>query len=329
MHLTGWIELDGKNLTQTELEEFIAQDPSIVSRFGGEFFLEYGLCKARDKYGIIPGDCPSGTIVCEGNIAGSVSPSPSPLLLADAIRTAIELRSDCGIVALSGGVDSALVAAVARRSCLVVGMEGCHDIRQARKVATILDLPLNVRTVTPEEVDNALRVVARVTHEPSPVDLAIGTTLYFVAETARDLGYKRILTGQGADEVFGGYERYVKTPPHQLEELFSRDFASLARQGRRDQSVARSMGAYLSMPYLDIRVVCAAQAIPPNERVHNGVRKKPLRDVASLYLPESYANYEKKAMQYGTGIWKEIKRIARQNGYRSSVSDFITHIRRT
>jgi hypothetical protein len=46
-------------------------------------------------------------------------------------------------------------------------------------------------------------------------------------------------------------------------------------------------------------------------------------------MPESYAYYEKKAMQYGTGIWKEIKRIARQNGYHSSVSDFITHIRRT
>lgn len=329
MHLTGWIELDGNRISPEDLEEYLNADSAVVSRLGGEFYLEYGYCKARDHYGIIPGDCPSGSIVCNGAVVGSVDPSYSVFPLDEAIRTAITLRSDSGITALSGGVDSALVGAIARRPCLVVGMEGCHDIRQAGEVATFLDLPLTIRTVTPAEVSDALYSVVSLLEDPNPVDIAIGTTLYFVVETAHDLGYERILTGQGADEVFGGYARYLETPPHLLDEVFARDFASLARQGKRDQTIARSMGAYLSMPYLDIRVVCAAQAIPPEERVRDSVRKKPLRDVASQYLPESFAQYEKKAMQYGTGIWKEIKRIARQNGYHSSVSDFITHIRRT
>lgn len=329
MHLTGWIELEGKKLSPEELEQVLERDPSLVSRFNGEFYLEYGTCSARDQYGIIPGPCPAGSIMCDGKAVGTVHPPCQNLPLADAIRSAIEIRSDTGITALSGGVDSALVAAVAQRPCLVVGMEGCHDIKQANEVATILDLSLHVRTVTPQDVADALPVVISLIHDPNPVDVAIGTTLYFVAETAQDLGYERILTGQGADEVFGGYARYLETPPHLLDEVFARDFDSLSRQCKRDQGIARSMGAYLSMPYLDIRVVCAAQAIPPTERVQGGVRKKPLREVASLYMPESYAYYEKKAMQYGTGIWKEIKRIARQNGYHSSVSDFITHIRRT
>ena len=82
------------------------------------------------------------------------------------------------------------------------------------------------------------------------------------------------------------------------------------------------------MPYLDIRVVCAAADIPPEDRVRDGIRKYPLREVAARYLSLETANYEKKAMQYGTGIWKEIKRLARQNGYHNSVSDYMKSIRR-
>lgn len=329
MHLKGWVELNGTVLSKEELSSHIEKDPSILSRLGGEFYLEYSTCKARDHYGIMKGDCPAGTILCDDEITGIIDPEYPLLPLADAIKTAVKLRTDTGITALSGGVDSALVAALAQRPCLVVGMEGCHDIRQAGAVASYLNLSLHTRIVTQQEVEDALPVVAHMLEEPNPVDLAIGTTLYFVAETAHDLGYERILTGQGADEVFGGYARYLETPPDKLEELFINDFASLQRQGRRDQGIAGLMGTYLSMPYLDKRVVCAAQKIPPAERVRDGVRKKPLREVALQYLPESYANYEKKAMQYGTGIWKEIKRIARQNGYHSSVSDFLIHIRRT
>ena len=82
------------------------------------------------------------------------------------------------------------------------------------------------------------------------------------------------------------------------------------------------------MPYLDIRVVCAAAEIPPTERVRDGIRKRPLREVAAGYLTMETAYYEKKAMQYGTGIWKEIKRLARKNGYQNSVSDYMQNIRR-
>ncbi len=329
MRLTGWIELDGKPLSLEEIKAYIHQDPSVISRFGGEFYLECGPWAARDYYGIIPGPCEPAAITYNGEVVGSVHPLCPEESLHDAICTAVRLRSDCGITALSGGVDSALVAALARRPCLVVGLDGSHDIRRANEVASLLQLPLHIRTVTSEEIAAVLPDVISHMYDPNPVDLAIGTTLYFVAQTARQLGYERILTGQGADEIFGGYDRYTKTPVNLLDELFARDFASLSRQGARDQSIARHLGAYLSMPYLDIRVVCAAQSIPPEKRVHGGIRKKPLREVASLYLPESYAYYEKKAMQYGSGIWKEIKRIARQNGYHSSVSDFISHIRRT
>lgn len=327
MDLTGWVELGGQKISEAELEEYISKDSSIVTRLGGEFFIRYNSCCARDHYGIIPGPCPPGTILCGDSEKGVIQPDCIPVPLADAIRTAVSLRSDTGVTALSGGVDSALVAVLAGLPCIVVGMKGCHDIKKAQEVAQETGLSLHVRTVTGEEIEEALPRVIRIVGDPNPVDIAIATTLYFVAETAKDLGHTRILTGQGADEVFGGYARYLETPPDRLADLFAADFATLSRQGNRDQRIAASFGRYLSMPYLDVRVVTAAGNIPPGERVKDGIRKKPLREVAEIYLPKDIAYMDKKAMQYGTGIWKEIKRIAKSYGYQRSVTEFLEDLK--
>ena len=67
-----------------------------------------------------------------------------PLMdLDEAIRIAVQLRSDEGVVALSGGVDSALVARLAGRECVVVGIAGSHDLLHARQVAEEFGLILH------------------------------------------------------------------------------------------------------------------------------------------------------------------------------------------
>lgn len=306
----------------------VEQRPEDISAFGGEFFISWQSCCARDHLGVIPGPVPPGTIWCQEKKIGEIHPDVDKSDLETAIRTAVRLRSTEGVTALSGGVDSELVAALAGCPALVVGMEGSHDVKHARYVAGCLGLTLHTRIVTPQDIADALPVVTGLITDPTPVDIAIGTTLFFVAETARSLGYTRILTGQGADEIFGGYARYAGKTPGELDELFAADFASLNRQGARDQAIAGHHQTYLSMPYLDLRVICAVSSIPPGERVTGNVRKKPLRDVAQKIIPSDIALYDKKAMQYGTGIWKEIKRLAKENGYQNSVSDFIDTIRR-
>ena len=82
------------------------------------------------------------------------------------------------------------------------------------------------------------------------------------------------------------------------------------------------------MPYLDIRVVRAARTIPCEDKVYGGRRKVPLRKIAEHYIPVEFAWYEKKAMQYGSGIAKELRKIARRNGYKTSVQGYIDHISR-
>ena len=326
LKLTGWVEVDGHRLTPQEIEAILKDRPEEVLRFGGEFFFAGHGCRARDHFGIMRGNCPKGTLICDGAVKGSINPTVPDLPLEEAIITAVNLRSDQGVTALSGGVDSTLVAHLARRECVAVGLEGSHDLQQARRAADALNLSCTCVTITPREVAAALPVVIGAIPTKDPVNTSIALTQYFITRWAGEQGYQRIITGQGADELFGGYSRYRETPT--LAEDLERDFIGLEQQADRDQSVAALHGAYLSMPYMDVRVVRAARAIPAHEKVQGGRRKVPLRQVAERHIPPEFAWYEKKAMQYGSGVWKELQKLARKNGYKVSLQDYIDHISR-
>jgi asparagine synthase (glutamine-hydrolysing) len=324
LKLSGWVEIDGQRLSLPEVESILNSRPKEILRFGGEFFFAGSGCRARDHFGIMPGNCPKGTLICDGEVRGQIDPVVPDLPLEEAIVTAVELRSDEGVTALSGGVDSTLVAALAARECVVVGLEDSHDLRQARHAAEVLGLSLTGVTISPKEIETALPLVIRVIPKKDPVSAGIALTQYFIARWAGQQGYRRIITGQGADELFGGYTRYLESTT--LDKDLEQDFAGLEQQADRDQAVAALHGAYLSMPYMDVRVVRAARAIPAADKVQGGRRKIPLRQVAERHIPEEFAWYEKKAMQYGSGVWKVLQKLARKNGYKTSIQDYIDHI---
>jgi len=319
LQIRGWIEEDGRTLSGEEVSAILSTQPSRVSHFGGEFFFSSGDCMGRDHLGIIPGPIPPGTFRCRGKDTRIV-PSVPGLSLDDAIVQAVSLRSDEGVCALSGGVDSSLVAALARRPCLVVGTAASHDIVRGVNAARVLGLECSAAVIPVDEIEEALHTVLPIIPVKGPVDVAIAATQFFIARAAKELGHTRILTGQGADELFGGYARYLNV--ENLDLQLEKDFESLSLQGARDQSVAGLHGGYLSQPYLDLRVVNAAMKLPGRGRVTGGVRKRALREVAAMFIPPEIAWYEKKAMQYGSGVEKEIRNLARMRGFKNS-GDFI------
>jgi asparagine synthase (glutamine-hydrolysing) len=322
--LTGWVECGGRRLSSGEIAAICRDRPEEILRFGGEFALAWGGCTARDHLGIMDGAGEKGALVCNGVMKGAICPEVPDLPLEDAIVASVGLRSDEGITALSGGVDSSLVAKLAGRECIAVGLENSHDLKQARHAAAELGLDCTLVPLTEAEIAEALPRVIAAIPKKDPVNTGIALTQFFIARYAGEHGYRRILTGQGADELFGGYARYEESA--NLEEDLARDFLGLEAQARRDQAVAALHGTCLSMPYLDLRVVRAARIIPAQKKVQAGRRKIPLRKVAERHIPQDLAWEEKKAMQYGSGVWTVLRKIARKNGYRTSLQDYIDQI---
>jgi asparagine synthase (glutamine-hydrolysing) len=203
-------------------------------------------------------------------------------------------------------------------------MAGSHDIRHARKVAEEFGLILHEHIIDPAWIEDALAEVLAVNPKRDPVNASIATTLYFVCQWAGQHGETRILAGQGADELFGGYSRYLQTDTLALD--LEKDFQGLALQLCRDQAVAGLHGTCFSLPYMDCRVVIAARSIPAEMLVAGGVRKRPLRAVAGRYMSTAIAQHEKKAMQYGSGVMKEIEKLAARKGYKRSLQDYLLEI---
>jgi asparagine synthase (glutamine-hydrolysing) len=224
MNLKGWIERDGVRLSPVDAERMLKEEPQALTRCGGEFLLTYDDCTARDAFGIMPGPVPPGTVLCGGREVARIAPDPPPCGLEEAIVTAVALRSDEGVMAFSGGVDSGLIAALARLPCVTVGIEGSHDARWAAKAARMMGLDLALVSPTEKEVAEALVQVVRVIPDPTNRSRPrLQRRCTSPPPGRQSTGTPRILAGQGADELFGGYARYLSSPDLAAE--LERDFA--------------------------------------------------------------------------------------------------------
>jgi asparagine synthase (glutamine-hydrolysing) len=117
-------------------------------------------------------------------------------------------------VAFSGGLDSSLVAYLASKQGLKVelmhvSMENEEETEVAIEAAEALDLPMQIHLFKDSDVENTLPKVVSLIEEVDPVKASIGVPFYWAAQKASEAKYKALLAGQGADELFGGYQRYV------------------------------------------------------------------------------------------------------------------------
>lgn len=232
-------------------------------------------------------------------------------LLQDAVR--IRTAKKVGVL-FSGGLDSSLIALLASKYSKVVlytaGTEDSKDVEWARKVSDELRLELREYIFTREEVEREIKNVMFAIEEPNPMNLAIAIPLYFATKLARKDDVKVLLSGQGADELFGGYAKYLENPS-----LMRKDIEEIAERNLgRDDKVGMLNGVEVRYPYLDLPFVSLALRVPLEEKIREGVRKAILRRIALDFgLPEEVAFREKKAAQYGSNAQKILSKIAKKS----------------
>ena len=293
-----------------------------------------------------PEPVPAGTARVQGGGGASENhrvwtlPDPEPVEddreAVEAVRSAVDaalVDSPDAAVAFSGGVDSALVASGVEGPLYAAGFPDSHDIEAARDAARAMGRTEDLRIVdlSLDAVERAVPEVARAIGRTNSMDVAIALPLYLVArEAARD-GHDRLAVGQGADELFGGYAKVAKAPDDPRVDADTirgarrEVMGTLPDQLVRDDLAIRAAGVEPVAPLLDDRVVRAALELPGHLLVDDcGERKIALRRAARGRIPARVAFREKKAVQYGSLVARELDRLARQAGFKRRMDDHVS-----
>lgn len=253
-----------------------------------------------------------------------------------AVRVAIDasleaVKTDGLAIAFSGGVDSGLLAGKLDAPLYVAGFPDCPDVHAARESAKLLDRELRIVELDHDMLLEAIPRVATAIDRTNAMDVAIAIPLYLLAERVAADGFDRLAVGQGADELFGGYAKITQpsTDPRVRADTVRgarRELLeSLPEQLERDVLALRAAGVEPVAPLLADRVVRAGLGVPGSLLVSGrGDRKYALRLAAREWLPDPIAFREKKALQYGSQVARELDRLARRAGFKRRLDDHVS-----
>ena len=244
---------------------------------------------------------------------------------------------------VSGGVDSCLIAKLvsdmsAMRGIEVTtytaGVEGATDIEYAERFAQELGLKHKVRRLSQDEIEAYIPRVAAAVEERDFVQIETGIGVYAAVEMASQDGLKVIFSGQGPDELWGGYSWYPQVIAKDgYDGLLQNMWGDLERADvetfDRENRIAMAHGVEKVFPYADIEVVKLAMSVSPRLKITSAedrVGKRPHREAAKrLGLPAQYADRSKDAAQHGTGIHGTLDAIARKNGFTPELVEHVEY----
>ncbi|WP_411031296.1 asparagine synthase B [Spongiimicrobium sp. 3-5] len=247
--------------------------------------------------------------------------------LRDALEAAVhrQLMSDVPYgVLLSGGLDSSVTSAIAKKysqkriesgdtkdawwpqlHSFSVGLEGSPDLAAAQKVADHIDTVHHEIKFTIREGLDAIKDVIYNLETYDITTVRASTPMYLMARVIKSMGIKMVLSGEGADELFGGYLYFHKAPsPKDFHEETVRKLDKLHMYDclRANKSLA-AWGIEGRVPFLDKEFMDVAMRINPKDKMINGERmeKWVIRKAFEDYLPESVAWRQKEQFSDGVG----------------------------
>ena len=248
-------------------------------------------------------------------------------LLRESLETAVrrQLMSDVpyGIL-LSGGLDSSVISAIARKYAsrrietdgkneawwpqlhsFAVGLEGAPDLAKAKEVAEHIGTVHHEIHYTIQEGLDALRDVIYYIETYDVTTVRASTPMYLLARVIKSMGIKMVLSGEGADEVFGGYLYFHKAPDAKAfhEETIRKLSKLYLYDCLRANKALCAWGVEGRVPFLDKEFLDVAMRINPADKMCPGktIEKKVVREAFADMLPESVAWRQKEQFSDGVG----------------------------
>src|SRR3989344_3411394 len=247
---------------------------------------------------------------------------------SDAIVEAVRKRVPKGKfgVLLSGGVDSSLIALLAKRFskemvCYTVGLRGSPDVKAATIMAKSVGCEWKLREFEVDEVLPFLQKSAKMIGWDDPVQIGIGAVVIAGVELAKEDGITVIFGGLGTEEVYAGYQRHVIAKDVNAE--CWKGLLNLAKVDlARDCSLGAGLQVSAKVTFLDEKVIVTAMGLSGEEKIVDGERKVVFRKIAeALGVPKEIAWRKKQAAQYGSGFDKALEKLAKKANL--SKGDFV------
>jgi len=220
-------------------------------------------------------------------------------------------------ILFSGGVDSSLIATVAKQFCspllVTAGLEGSSDLEAASAVAAELGLE-HIKVVMDEkEMIRVYNKWYRLSRGGQLNKIELMVPVFACCQQAAKRGKWNVLLGSGAEELFVGYDRYFDylQQKKDLKKILGEELLKLPTGDcAATDMVARSFGMTAKYPFLNRHFANEVLALPMRERVGTREKKKPLlrKIAAELGVPTLAVERRKIAMQYGSGVHKVLMR---------------------
>ena len=227
-------------------------------------------------------------------------------------------------VLLSGGLDSSVISAIAARYAshrvendgateawwprlhsFAVGLKGAPDLAKAKLVAERIGTVHHEINYTIQEGIDAIRDVIYFIETYDVTTVRASTPMYLLARVIKSMGIKMVLSGEGADEIFGGYLYFHKAPtPEEFHKETVRKLSKLHLYDclRANKSLS-AWGVEGRVPFLDKEFLDVAMTLDPSYKMCPGkeIEKKVVRDAFSDMLPEEIAWRQKEQFSDGVG----------------------------
>jgi asparagine synthase (glutamine-hydrolysing) len=231
-----------------------------------------------------------------------------PHHVLDALTESANIMNEDAVLLFSGGIDSCLLAAILDIPLLTCGLENSQDITFSRRAARLLKKEHREVILSQRDIQNAYQHVCSVLQEKTLLDIEIGLLIEAVCQNCDE---DILISGQGADELFGGYYKYEQAfhQKKDVQSMMRKDLSVIHKGLERDRQVAQNYNKKVRYPYLAVPVIENVLDIPVSS-LFIPSRKAFLRKMADLMsLPEEIVARPKKALQYGSGIHKVVKKL--------------------
>lgn len=215
--------------------------------------------------------------------------------------------SESKLIALSGGLDSSILAhyikkreskgiAIISEDFVSTDLTYCQIISKETKI------PLTIYNVTTSEILEAVESTIKILKNFNDIEIRNNVVMYLAIKWAKENDYKSIITGDGADELFAGYNFLVNKPENELDSEIKRVCTIMHFPS---QKIGEELKIKVESPFLDEELIKMANEIPSNlkikEEKETRFGKWILRKTFENYLPSQIVWRKKSPMQDGAG----------------------------